>query len=227
MVPARSHKVITASIKLVSTELAKLSTETAVTLLPAVTMSSNQQHLSWYKRKQELMIVLTPGKDKQIHESKSKPKAQHTNRYRSKQTQMSFSDNSCSNNSWRKSILKAETAAWKGIPGTNVGVLVSEERNGKLFAADSLSLYAFLFGRAWMGMQTVSAIRLPTVSGCLVQIVNSVMKHSWPLMNMSSPYAWGQSQWTWTPFLGSGWSPAITVVKVINCSHKKQFHSDW
>lgn len=46
------------------------------------------------------------------------------------------------------------------------------------FAADSLSLYAFLFGRAWMGMQTASAIRLPAVSDRLIQIVNSVMKHS-------------------------------------------------
>lgn len=189
MVPTRSYKVIIASIKLVSTELAKLSTKFAVTLPSAVTTSSNQQYLSWYKRKQELMIVLTQGKDKQIHKSKSKPKTQHTNRYRSKQTQMSFSDKSCSNNSWRKSISKAETAAWKGVPATNLGVLISGERNGKLFAADSLTLYAFLFGRAWMGMQTASAIRLPAVSGCLVQIVNSAMKHSWPLMNMSSPYA--------------------------------------
>lgn len=79
MVPTRSHKVIIASIKLVSTELAKLSTEFAVTLPSAVTMGSNQQYLSWYKRKQELMIVLTQRKDKQIYESKSKPKAQHTN----------------------------------------------------------------------------------------------------------------------------------------------------
>lgn len=30
-----------------------------------------------------------------------------------------------------------------------------------------------------------------------------------------------------TPFLGSGWSPAITVINVINCSYKKQFYSDW